>query len=117
MDRSSTTLARTELKPWKGPGTRLVLTGQSAAAAITPRSANPAIANFRKALAREPAADETSLDAATAAAFGPAQSAPLATVSAMRAPRSPMGSGRPVVVSRAVWCSSSALSSAPARTM
>ena len=37
------------------------------------------------------------------------------TVSAMCAPRTPIGFGEPVVVSRAVWCSISALSSAPSR--
>ena len=37
------------------------------------------------------------------------------TVSAMCAPRTPIGFGEPVVVSRAVWCSVSALSSAPSR--
>ena len=39
------------------------------------------------------------------------------TRSAMVAPRWPSGFGRPVVVSCAVWCSSSALSSAPASTI
>ena len=34
-------------------------------------------------------------------------------VSATYAPRSPIGKGAPVVVSRAVWCSNSAFSSAP----
>src|SRR3984957_17367345 len=37
------------------------------------------------------------------------------TLSAMCAPRTPIGFGEPVVVSRAVWCSVSALSSAPSR--
>jgi hypothetical protein len=37
------------------------------------------------------------------------------TVSAMCAPRTPIGFGEPVVVSRAVWCSISASSSAPNR--
>jgi hypothetical protein len=38
------------------------------------------------------------------------------TVSAIFAPREPKGFGLPVVVSRAVWCSVSALSSAPIST-
>ena len=38
-------------------------------------------------------------------------------LSAIAAPRWPSGLGRPVVVSWAVWCSSSALSSAPASTI
>jgi hypothetical protein len=37
------------------------------------------------------------------------------TVSAILAPRAPIGFGDPVVVSRAVWCSISASSSAPIR--
>ena len=37
-------------------------------------------------------------------------------VSAITAPRSPIGLGAPMVVSRAVWCSISAVSSAPTRT-
>lgn len=37
------------------------------------------------------------------------------TVSAIFAPRAPIGLGAPVVVSRAVWCSISAFSSAPSR--
>jgi hypothetical protein len=37
------------------------------------------------------------------------------TVSAMTAPRRPSGSSPPTVESRAVWCSISALSSAPSR--
>ena len=37
-------------------------------------------------------------------------------VSAIRAPRIPRGFGAPVVVSRAVWCSISASSSAPSST-
>src|SRR5688572_31716021 len=38
------------------------------------------------------------------------------TVSAIVAPRAPSGFGDPTVVSRAVWCSISALSSAPNST-
>ena len=37
----------------------------------------------------------------------------VATLSAAQAPRSPIGSGLPVVLSLAVWCSISPLSSAP----
>ena len=37
------------------------------------------------------------------------------TVSAIRAPRTPIGFGAPVVVSRTVWCSISASISAPSR--
>jgi hypothetical protein len=40
-----------------------------------------------------------------------------ATVSALLAPRAPSGSSAPVVVSRVVWCSISAFSSAPMSTM
>ena len=39
------------------------------------------------------------------------------TLSAMTAPRSPIASGSPVVVSIAVWCSISAFSSAPISTI
>ena len=38
------------------------------------------------------------------------------TVSAMAAPRSPIGAGGPMVESSAVWCSISEFSSAPIRT-
>lgn len=41
----------------------------------------------------------------------------LGEVSATTAPRRPFGRLRPAVVSRSVWCSSSAFSSAPRRTM
>jgi hypothetical protein len=40
-----------------------------------------------------------------------------ATVSALLAPRAPSGFSAPVVVSRFVWCSISAFSSAPMSTM